>query len=746
MRLLIILIFTVLATGAVLNRVKAQGFQWTQGIIGNGYQDVLPVLVDANKNVYSVGVFNNTVDFDQSSSTYQLTSVVSNNMFLLKQDEVGSFLWVKQFAGSPFNPSGAFLFGRSICSDRSGNIYIAGLFSDTFDFDPGPATFYMSSETGSFVSNSGFIVKLTAGGDFIWAKKISGTNPSSMAIHSMKMDDASIYLVGGFTGTVDVDPGPNVINFSSLNPTGSGLLEKLDTAGNYLWAKMGWFGTDFDLDSATNIYGTGIFQGVIDVDPSSTTFNLTATGGDEIAIYKLDSAATFQWAKRIGGNDDDAPQGIAVDRWGNVAVTGYYDGTVDFDPGPGVSNISAISRDMFTVRLKSNGDFSWAKSVHPGGNDDGRAVSFDSSGAVYTTGERGFGDFDPGTGMYQLTSNIYVQKLDSSGNFAWARGWDGEMPNWIYVDQDLNVYVTGSFTGFNTDFDPSPNTFFLTGSSAGSAFIEKLCPSTPLFLTQVDGIFCIGQTYELSTPAIPGATYSWSQDGTVLQTGSNNTFNATATGYYEVTVTGIGCPTTSNRVNLEFLSTIFLDISSSTLNGLTMSSPVGAAIPLTGIGSVLNSNGLPQNPVPIPYQVVWSKNGVPFDTTYDSFSITYSVGQPAGTDTITATLMALSLPCAETKEAFVIINSYQTGAGSTNNEASEIKIYPSPANNSFSLKGLVRNADLRVTDLSGRELLNWKETSGNQAYDISGLTSGYYLLGIYNEEGTLVGVKALIKQ
>lgn len=76
----------------------------------------------------------------------------------------------------------------------------------------------------------------------------------------------------------------------------------------------------------------------------------------------------FVWAKAMGGTSDDSGEGIAVDDAGNVYTTGSFYGTVDFDPGPGSFNLTSTGfSDIFVSKLDSAGNFVWAKRM--GGTD-----------------------------------------------------------------------------------------------------------------------------------------------------------------------------------------------------------------------------------------------------------------------------------------------------------------------------------------------------------------------------------------
>ena len=77
----------------------------------------------------------------------------------------------------------------------------------------------------------------------------------------------------------------------------------------------------------------------------------------------------FKWAKQIGNGYMDVSTAMAVDKLGNVYTTGYFGGTVDFDPGPGVYNLTrpyagyedfGFNHDMFVCKLDAAGNFIWA--------------------------------------------------------------------------------------------------------------------------------------------------------------------------------------------------------------------------------------------------------------------------------------------------------------------------------------------------------------------------------------------------
>lgn len=240
-------------------------------------------------------------------------------------------------------------------------------------------------------------------------------------------------------------------------------------------------------DAAGNVYSTGTFSGTVDFDPGVGVFTLTSTSDADVYVSKVDASGLFVWAKAFtGSGGNDIGTSITVDPAGNILTTGYFYGTVDFDPGAGVSNLtSAGVEDIFVSKLSSSGNFIWAKAMGGTITDEGHGIAADAGGNVYTTGSfRGTADFDPGAGVSNLNSGafpaVFVSKLDASGNFVWAKAMGGSSGNdfgrAISLDASGNVYTTGMYTG-TEDFDPNAGTFNLTSVGGDDIFISKLDPS-----------------------------------------------------------------------------------------------------------------------------------------------------------------------------------------------------------------------------------------------------------------------------
>ena len=405
-----------------LPKATAQSLSWAQALVGN--TGVTCAATDAVGNLYAVGTFSGTVDFDAGPAVSNLTAESNLDMFIMKEDPSGNLTWAKQVKGLSSGVYGCYGYGIDV--DRSGNVFVTGFVRDSFDFDPGAAVYKLNS----YGAYHAFILKLDASGNFAWVRDIGtqvpavGIQPLSAKRNNYGYLHFAALLSGNGTTPMDVDPGVGV--FSITPNLGDLLLEKLDSNGNFVWAKLvtgtaakqPWV---LAFDSSSNIVVSGNLSGSADFDPGPATHMLTATppslgNAYDFFVAKYDSAGNFVWAKSVGSGSDDEVRAGAVDRFGNVIVTGSYGGTVDFDPGPAVQNLTANStRNFFTLRLTNNGDFSWVRTASCGGTNSGRALATDDSGNVYTGVGSGGCDLDPGAGVFGVPSGAAVQKLDSAG-------------------------------------------------------------------------------------------------------------------------------------------------------------------------------------------------------------------------------------------------------------------------------------------------------------------------------------------
>ncbi len=408
---------------AFVSKLDAAGnFVWAKQFKGDLSSGGNSIAVDGSGNVYTTGIFFNTVDFNPDpAATHILTALGENDIFISKLNAAGNFVWAIRLGSS------AVMFeneeGFGITTDAAGNVYTTGTFIGTVDFNPDPAVTNDLTASGVDI----FVLKLNSAGTYIWAKRLGGAGREES--HSIAVDaGGNVYTTGYFQGTADFNPDPAVSN--NLTSAGSNdvFVSKLDSSGNFVWAKgMGGSANDEGnsvvVGASGNILTTGIFEGLADFNPDpAVTNNLTSAGGRDIFISKLDASGNFVWAKSMGSTGNDVSNSIAVDAAGFVYTTGYFAGTADFNPDPAVTNnlTSAGSVDIFISKLDAAGNFVVARQMGGGGIDVGKGLVLDTARNIYITGDfRATADFDPDpAATFNLTSagiaDIFVVKLSQA--------------------------------------------------------------------------------------------------------------------------------------------------------------------------------------------------------------------------------------------------------------------------------------------------------------------------------------------
>lgn len=452
-------------------------FEWANHIGGTGIDLVNHITTDVEGNVIVTGVFMDTVDFDPGSGVTNLVSTATGfgDVFIQKLDANGHLLWAKKMGGIKND------YGFSSICDLQGNVYTTGSFQETVDFDPGPEVNNLSSVGRSDV----FVQKLDTDGNFLWVKQMGGKYDDTG--YDITIDvDGNIITTGHFQKTIDFDPGPGVTNLTSEGKLDV-FVQKLDADGNFMWAKsMGGIDDDkgysvtSDVDG--NVYTTGFFNKRVDFNPGESTFYLQAHYAEDIYIQKLDADGNFIWAKSMGGIGTDMGHSIVIDPTGNIYTTGFFEETVDFDPGTGVVSLTSEGdADIYVQKLDSDGNLLWAKQMGGPKNEVGNTVNTDADGNVYTSGSfQKTVDFDPGAGAVNLTSNgstdMFIQKLDANGSFQWVKQMGGAGTEYLYstaIDALGNIYSTGVFNN-TINLDPDGGSATFTPAGWSDVFVQKL--------------------------------------------------------------------------------------------------------------------------------------------------------------------------------------------------------------------------------------------------------------------------------
>jgi hypothetical protein len=217
--------------------------------------------------------------------------------------------------------------------------------------------------------------------------------------------------------------------------------------------------------------GNVFITGVFQGNAHFGATELTSSGMDDIFIAKLDTDGNWLWAVKAGGEYFDDAYGIAADDAGNVYVTGSFNYSAIFGS---LSLTSGGTSDVYVTKLDTNGNFIWA--VRGGGfsADQGCSIAVNTTGIVITGYVRG----DVAFGSHPLTgfgeADIFIAKLDANGNWLWARNAGGiyyDAGYSVALDSMGNVYATGYF-----EDDANFSGTILTSLGGEDIFITKLNP------------------------------------------------------------------------------------------------------------------------------------------------------------------------------------------------------------------------------------------------------------------------------
>ncbi|MDZ4700863.1 MAG: T9SS type A sorting domain-containing protein [Rhodothermales bacterium] len=396
-----------------------------------------------------------------------------------------------QFAHSLGNES--FDSGQGVGIDSSGNVYAAGTFNGTIDFDPGPGEVsYTSTRTDVFVTSydttGALRFALPIGNVFATSESSSG-----IAVE----EDGRFYVTGGQPfGSIDFDPDPREF----AETVGKVFLAGYTSEGAYRWSapitggESSGEGLGISADATGNVYIAGSYVFFLDFAPADTSRgDLPGIGSVDAFFASFTDDGAFRFVGRIGGPGADYARDAVADSEGNVYVTGRVTGTVQFDPddrdndGDRGERTTVSTADAFLASYTDEGILRFAYTF--GGafiadDDTGHGVSVDADDNVYVVGEgSGQLSFDPldadGDGNLEVRAgdgngSAFLASYTSDGVMRFANVFNGGASAAFDVaTNDAGVsYLTGTYSG-NTDFDPLNTSLIIDQDGGSDVFVAS---------------------------------------------------------------------------------------------------------------------------------------------------------------------------------------------------------------------------------------------------------------------------------
>lgn len=372
---------------------------WAKGV-GDAESDFsTAITTDGSGNVYITGHFKSpSITF--GTTTLNNSGTGFNDIFIAKFDSLGNALWAKS-AGNTDDD-----YGKSIISDSSGNVYVAGYYKSSITFG------------GTTLTTAGiddiFVVKYDTSGNVLWANSAGGAY-GDQALSIAADNSGNVYVTGSFYSPTFTFGTISLTNSSSGQDM---FIAKIDAVGNLLWLnKFGGNNTELGQGIATdvsgNIYVTGL---VTSQSVTSGSVTLISSGTNDFFLVKYDSLGNTIWAKNAVGTGNDFGTSAACDQDGNIYVTGYYRSvTLTFGTYTLVNGMGGGNFNLFIAKYDSSGNVIWAKGAGNQGANYGFGVSTDNSGNVYLTGSYILSiTFGTTTFTSNGVYNMFIAKIDAT--------------------------------------------------------------------------------------------------------------------------------------------------------------------------------------------------------------------------------------------------------------------------------------------------------------------------------------------
>ncbi len=439
------------------------------------------IAVDGSGNVYTTGSFAGTGNFSGGSAIEDLTSSSSGsdiNAFVLKMSSSGQYDFADILGSGSSDAE-----GNGIALDHSGNIYVAGTFVGTGNFNPGSGTANLTSSSGGTDTNT-FVSKLNSSGQYVSANNL-GSGSSDAVGNGIAVDGSgNVYTVGTYAGTGSFSGGGTNQNltssYSGANnsffldqvavqavvpppPPATGAVLVADFKGNGLYeytSASGWTKikssdpTSFQADAAGDVvavFSTGIFE------YSASTSTWTRLSASIPADFVLSSAGEvvadfqgnglFEYSAGSGWTrlSNSVPTSFRVDGAGDVYAGFQGNGLFEYVTGSGWTRLS--NTDPSSFRVDAAGDvFAYFQGnglyVHAVGESWVRLSTNDPiSFAVDSTGDL-FADF-AGEGLYEISPGGSWVRINTTVPTSFAVNSAGEVVA-SFSGTGLSEYTAGS--------------------------------------------------------------------------------------------------------------------------------------------------------------------------------------------------------------------------------------------------------------------------------------------------------------
>lgn len=446
------------------------------------------IVRDALGNSYTSGLFSG--NYTLGATTFNSGTATQN--YIAKYNNNNQVVWAQAVTGQDNNTI------RKMVTDQNNNLYLVGTYYNNL-------TIGGSSLSNTTNKQRNFLAKLDNAGALLWLKEIDGTDEnaaSGLAVDS----NGDIYIAGHFYGTATWDATHTATN------TGTGsdsYVAKYNATGAVQWLQtFGGASSDafyaMTIDQNDNLIVGGMFYG-------TTTYgaaNFTSAGGADMIVARLSSVnGAVQWAKQLGGADNQVLSHLATDATNAVYIAGTYQNSLTF---AGQTHNATAMLDVVLAKYNEDGTELWA-------------TPFNSADNV-TVGDLLVNEYT----AYLTTNFKSIMTIDNNGMIGPASGAMDFAVAAINIEGGLNTvwHFGGTGADFVYDSDWQGNELMLAGtfdatlgmgattlstSNSSEAFVASMTKiPLPIVNLGTDLQIPCGATPTINATLIGGSSFTWS--------------------------------------------------------------------------------------------------------------------------------------------------------------------------------------------------------------------------------------------
>ena len=293
---------------------------------------------------------------------------------------------------------------------------------------------------------------------------------------------SGLYVTGisfsGWDGPAAIDPLHSYTGGSDL------VVLKLAATGAYQWHTFyGSQGEDLGAGIAANdsvVWATG-FSEASWRGPSSANPLHAHSGGNDIAVLKLDTSGGYGWHTFYGSSGSETGSGVVLHATSGAGFISAYSGAAWQGDG-NTAPLHAFSggNDLTVLALSGAGAYDWHTFYGSTGSDEARGLGIDASNNLYVGGTSGASWLGPGgeapVDGFAGRNEMALLKLNARGTYAWHAFYGG---NGLDLLQGIHMYsgyplLSGSSNeGWLRQNLEEPEADYLGGVSAVSVFVDQ---------------------------------------------------------------------------------------------------------------------------------------------------------------------------------------------------------------------------------------------------------------------------------